>query len=617
MAKKIVSVTQGNDRYMITDPCALRSYKVIVAFDQATLDGNTGYTDLNNIPVNTAVSYYLGAGVEVANHPPTTHTLERATVITIASSSSSSSGYPIQNDPGKVQFWVDAVDNQMWYRMAWESTADWSEWQDYGSQQFGLMRPYILTGDSQFLDIKNLQIEAGDSIYITGLCTTLDDSYQTYKDKLHLTINCWHTGSSTDYDSLAQYVTFDGQPFRLTAKHNYRMLTLLMNGAMMDALSETNGSAVVCVYIQKSNRYVDMLGKQVFADIRHGLMHKYSARNFNICKLLGLSGNQGDTLTLRVTKTTQNIETIAIFGMYGDVQSDGFDNLGFTSIGAINQIRLNRNYAGFQVWFDTAGVTANTFDVEVEAAVNLGSGVQNDVIELQKAVGNNRHTCNILHKVVCVGDSYTSGHIKAPGDAEPTATNELYAWPHFMEQLTGNTYVNCGSSGATTVTWQTVGRGLPKAQNAGLAQAYIIGLMINDSNGSVPLGTAADIGTDNETYYAQMSKIVRELNEISPLAKIFINTCPKDDPTRYDPYNQAVRDIVQAYKDTYPVHCVDLARDYKHLYTAQSLTGDVSAEHYTALGYEQFAEIYSYVLSDYINTHISDFQNVYKIPYDS
>ena len=36
----------------------------------------------------------------------------------------------------------------------------------------------------------------------------------------------------------------------------------------------------------------------------------------------------------------------------------------------------------------------------------------------------------------------------------------------------------------------------------------------------------------------------------------------------------------------------------------------------TAIGYERFAEIYKYVLSEYINTHITDFQDVHTIEYD-
>ena len=276
-----------------------------------------------------------------------------------------------------------------------------------------------------------------------------------------------------------------------------------------------------------------------------------------------------------------------------------------------------RLYCDKQVGADTAScdwayvrVSGARLDVIEKKIQNIQENTLSVVSQL-----NNR-TCNIFQKVVCCGDSYTSGHMSdASGVATPT--NEKYAWPHFMGKLTGSNWVNCGCSGCNVLTWQTHARGLPAAQTAGKAQAYVIGLMINDvsnSDRAVELGTADDIGTDAQTYYGGMSAIIRKLNEISPNAKIFVNTCPKTGE-KYTTYNQAVRDIVNAYKETYPVHCIDLEAR-KDLYNNSSLTADAWYGHYTAIGYEQFAEIYAYILSQYINEHVSDFQNVYQIEYD-
>lgn len=229
----------------------------------------------------------------------------------------------------------------------------------------------------------------------------------------------------------------------------------------------------------------------------------------------------------------------------------------------------------------------------------------------------NRLTCKIFKKVVCCGDSYTAGYIKNDSSAA-IYTNEEFAWPHFMSTLTGNEWINCGCSGCTTITWQSHERGLPAAQAAGRVQAYTIGLMINDAadtENHVPVGTIDDIGTEAQTYYGAMSKIIRELNAISPLAKIFVFTIPNTN-SLYNDYNQAVKDIVNAYANTYPVFCLDL-NAYHLLYENQSLVNDYINGHYTALGYEQFSEIMAYIMSDFINTHVSSFQNVHKIPYQN
>ena len=145
-------------------------------------------------------------------------------------------------------------------------------------------------------------------------------------------------------------------------------------------------------------------------------------------------------------------------------------------------------------------------------------------------ISTNEKTCAIFQRIVCVGDSYTSGHISVGGSTIPT--NEKFAWPSFLGKLTGAEVINCGCSGCNVLTWQVHDRGLPKAQATGKAQAYIIGLGLNDiASGTsrfVELGTSSDIGTDNQTYYGGMSKIIRELKTISPDAMIFCTNDAKN-----------------------------------------------------------------------------------------
>ena len=244
---------------------------------------------------------------------------------------------------------------------------------------------------------------------------------------------------------------------------------------------------------------------------------------------------------------------------------------------------------------------------------------------------SSKTTCKIFKKVICCGDSYTAGYIdiRNSTDDEKTETNFLnsseYSWPHYMSVLTGNNWINCGKSGASSETWQdpnsTKYCGIIDAdtEHAGKAQAYVIGLLINDTGSShhVDLGTRFDIGTGRNTYYANMSRLIRTLNSFNNKAKIFVNTCPKDNTNdrKYEDYNKALRYIVDVYKDQYPVHCIDLYK-YRHMYNVPSIKSDFINGHYTAIGYEQFAEIYCTILSNYINNHIKDFQDVAFIEYD-
>lgn len=259
----------------------------------------------------------------------------------------------------------------------------------------------------------------------------------------------------------------------------------------------------------------------------------------------------------------------------------------------------------------------------VLAELYLGSGgTVNTVVWMagqNEKSSTNENTCAIFARVCCCGDSFTSGHIYSAVNDSIVKTNENFAWPSFMARLTGNEYVNCGASGTNVLTWQTDERGLPKAQSAGKVQAYIVGLGLNDiASGTaryVELGTADDIGTDNKTYYGGLSKIIRKLNAISPDAMIFVQTMPKNTELAIA-YNEAIREIVSTYADTYHAHLLDLYANIE-LYQDSSLTGDAIGGHYTAIGYQQFAEILRKVWSGYINKNIAAFQNVHLIEYDS
>lgn len=232
-----------------------------------------------------------------------------------------------------------------------------------------------------------------------------------------------------------------------------------------------------------------------------------------------------------------------------------------------------------------------------------------------------RRTCAIFRKVCCIGDSYTAGYIM---NSNGTAISKNdYSWVEHMKNLTGREYVNCGISGASSKTWLTDERGLAKAQMPeNKAQAYLIGLQINDSNEStqsyVPVGIIEDIGTDAETYYGCMSKIVNEVFTINPLAHVFIQTQPKNYTGVHTPYREAVINIVSHFQSdgvhTNQVHLLDLLPYYK-LYQAAGCNDSMVNGHFTAVGWEYCAEILAYAWSNYINQNPLKFQDVNLIPY--
>ena len=337
-------------------------------------------------------------------------------------------------------------------------------------------------------------------------------------------------------------------------------------------------------------------------------MELYPIDDAPYLKSSGISMDSGNVSTWDFNDAN-NQPPNSVYFVQDSITSELLPNLPeYNTQGILTKINYNKtNVNGFYQIYTTY---KSTRGMRVWVRMNRGSYTDWNRIypyELDLSLSTNHKTASIFRKVVACGDSYTAGWING------TATNEDYSWPKYMSIITGAEYVNCGHSGTDVLTWPSAARGLPKAQTAGHAQAYIIGLMINDLTHHVPVGTTADIGDENPTtYYGGMAKIIRDLHAISPNAHIFVQTCP-DTNTGYTPYNQAVRDIVTAYAATYKTHLLDLY-EYRNMYTNASLTGDALLGHYTAIGYQQFAEILTYIMSEYINTHISDFQDVYSIP---
>ena len=229
-----------------------------------------------------------------------------------------------------------------------------------------------------------------------------------------------------------------------------------------------------------------------------------------------------------------------------------------------------------------------------------------------------------FRRVGCIGDSYTEGYINIGGGSVTIDKN--YAWPHYMESITGNVWTNFGKSGSSCKSWVDGGAysNLMLVQADGnKCQAYVIGLMINDSDPNahayVAVGTPSDIGTEENTYYAYYYRLIQAVHAVNAEAPIFCATCPRTE-SRFSDYNAAVRRIVTyCQNENLPVFLLDLAGSkyntteyYKHpIFSTDYING-----HYTAIGYELMAECYVRVISDVINENISSFKNIHLIDYD-
>lgn len=255
-----------------------------------------------------------------------------------------------------------------------------------------------------------------------------------------------------------------------------------------------------------------------------------------------------------------------------------------------------------KVWYD------NWIDISPQTSKSI-----------TRSYERNKNVCKILRKVLVIGDSYTAGLVDLGGGKKKDITE--YSWTTWMSQFTGGSWIPAAVSGNTAKTWladRTKGLGL--AKSTGKVQAYYVALGLNDQK--FTLGNVSDIGTTADTFYGNYSRLLQEIHAISPDAYIFCSTSFGRDPSVWglpnttvrDNFNRAIRDMVANKKTAgYKIHLIDIL-DYEDVYKAANINSDAKGSHFTPIGYEIFAECIQYILSDYIMSHISDFQDIGFIP---
>lgn len=447
------------------------------------------------------------------------------------------------------------------------------------------------------IESRVIKVDSDVSVYIMGYNT---DYARTYEENFKGTLQADGTWVKTGYGFTNAIIKLDDPHLFYRITLGYRDARVVTAENIPDLLSHIT----VYKYSSDHTHYIDF--KQFATSPSSGT---YNTAKFYTDLPIG---SQIIFTPLEIPTGTTGL---CVFLMYNVLNTDGYDTY-YASINTPIVITTTRTYSSIKVGTNPYAGGKN---FKFTLTILRNGNTYKSVIEHKLLQDNPQNfTSQIFKKVVCCGDSYTSGYIKLSGSDTAQGTNEDYSWVHYMGKLTGETWINCGSSGANVITWQTAERGLPKARASGAAQAYIIGLMINDSSNSdrhIPLGTTNDIGTSAKTFYGGMTQIIDELKTISPNAHIFINTCPMEysEPTRYASYNLAVVDICEYYAGQ-RVHLIDL-RKYIDMFNMYPMTASVSQGHYIETGYNIMGHVYNLALCDYINSHISAFAGVSRIPY--
>ena len=172
-----------------------------------------------------------------------------------------------------------------------------------------------------------------------------------------------------------------------------------------------------------------------------------------------------------------------------------------------------------------------------------------------------------IENFAVIGDSYASGEIYVEDTASPIGyvAGDYYnkSWGQILARKYGAKCINMSVGGLTTKTWLTNPKGLPLLNSSDAQELYLCALGHNDmSIGLTYLGTLADIETKADSFYGNYATIIEAIQSKAPNSKIVLLTCAYLYNSVEDAFNEAIKNIANAYNIPY----IDIKNDsyYNH-----------------------------------------------------
>lgn len=224
----------------------------------------------------------------------------------------------------------------------------------------------------------------------------------------------------------------------------------------------------------------------------------------------------------------------------------------------------------------------------------------------------------IFRKIAFVGDSMSSGEFETLDENGNKGYHDFfeYSWGQFIARKNGLKAYNFSRGGMTTMEYvesYAEEKGFWDPSKA--AQAYVIALGANDINkADLPVGTTQDIKADyrenEKTYVGYYAAIVARYKEISPDAKFFFVTLPREPVRWQNPKAQLIKtelyNLAEYFDNAYVIDLGEYGPDFDESFKEHYFMYG----HMNPSGYILIAEMVdSYI--DYIVRHNpKDFERV-------
>lgn len=237
---------------------------------------------------------------------------------------------------------------------------------------------------------------------------------------------------------------------------------------------------------------------------------------------------------------------------------------------------------------------------------------------LERLVEGYSHT-SVFRKIAFVGDSLSSGEFETRDENMNPGYHDMfeYSWGQYIARNNGLTAYNFSRGGMTAKEYIesfAEANGFWDKEKA--CQAYVIALGVNDIyNQNKPLGDISDINTENwrenkETFLGYYGAIISRYKEISPDAKFFFVSFPKETNRRDDEKTVNVINALYSLAELFDnAYVIDLYK-YGPLYDEEFRDNFFLYGHMNPSGYIVTARLIdSYI--DYIVRHNpKDFANI-------
>ncbi len=236
---------------------------------------------------------------------------------------------------------------------------------------------------------------------------------------------------------------------------------------------------------------------------------------------------------------------------------------------------------------------------------------------LDNLVSGYSHT-SIFRKIAFIGDSLSSGEFETCDNEGNRAYHDLYeySWGQYIARKNGLTAFNFSRGGMTAEEYiESFGENNDLFNKDKACQAYVIALGANDIKGNEDIGSVNDINKDDftknkKTFIGCYGAIISRYKEISPDAKFFFVSFPKDELRTSNPnfevFYKELYKLTEIFQNSYVIDLYKYGPVYDEKFKKQFYLHG----HLNPSGYILTAELIdSYI--DYIVRHNpEDFKNV-------